>query len=57
MTMVREGEYEYTLYSSCCNADRGVYYYTTYANRSISAVDMHEKDLEGNAVISVPILL
>ncbi len=48
---VRGEEYEYTLYSSCCNTDRGVYYYTTYENSQITAVDMHREDLEGDAIV------
>lgn len=47
-----EEEYEITIYSSCCNADKGIYYYTTYGNRQICAVDMHREDLEGTKVIS-----
>ncbi len=47
-----EKEYEVTAYSSCCNADQGIYYYTTYGNRQISAVDMHQEDLEGNQLVS-----
>ncbi len=43
--------YELTQYTSCCNTDTGVYYYTTYGNRQISAVDMHRTDLEGRAPI------
>ena len=38
-------DFEYTLYSSCCNADRGIYYYTTYNNLEITAVNMHDVDL------------
>lgn len=37
---------EYTIYSSCCNMDKGIYYYTTYENSQVSAVDMHRVDLE-----------
>ncbi len=32
---------------SCCNATKGIYYYTTYDNHQISAVDMHKTDLNG----------
>ena len=46
-----EQEYEVTAYSSCCNADKGIYYYTTYGNRQISAIDMHKEDLDGRSVI------
>ena len=33
-------KYEITIYTSCCNASRGIYYYTTYSNRQITAIDM-----------------
>ena len=42
-----EDKYEITLYTSCCNPDKGIYYYNTYDNHQISAVDMHKADLEG----------
>ena len=42
-----DGKYEITAYTSCINLDRGIYYYTTYGNRAISAVDLHKCDLEG----------
>lgn len=45
--MVSEGEYEITLYTSCCNLDKGIYYYNTYENHRICAVDMHRENLEG----------
>lgn len=44
---VKPGEYEITIYTSCCNADKGIYYYTTYENHQITAVDMHRCDLDG----------
>ncbi len=50
-----EGQYDITLYSSCCNADKGIYYYTTYDNRQITAVDMHREDLGGSALIIYPV--
>ncbi|MGN0373879.1 MAG: choloylglycine hydrolase [Butyrivibrio sp.] len=43
--------YEITLYASCCNTDKGIYYYTTYENSSISAVDMHRENLESENLI------
>ena len=34
---VRVGDgYEKTLYTSCCNTDKGIYYYTTYENSQIT---------------------
>jgi choloylglycine hydrolase len=37
--------FEYTRYSSCCNADNGIYYYTTYDNLEVTSIDMHDVDL------------
>lgn len=45
---LRGGKYEYTVYSSCCNTRKGIYYYTTYDNRAITAVDMRKENLDGN---------
>ena len=47
---------EITIYTSCCNADRGIYYYTTYENHQITAVDMHHENLDGAALIRYPLL-
>ena len=49
------GLYDKTVYSCCCNTDRGIYYYTTYENRQICAVDMWKEDLEEAAVIAYPL--
>ena len=43
-----EGKYEITIYSSCCNMDKGIYYYTTYENNQISAIDMFKENLDGS---------
>ena len=42
------GEFEITLYTSCCNADKGIYYYTTYENHQITAVNMFNEKLDGS---------
>ena len=47
-----EDKYEITLYTSCCNADKGTYYYTTYDNHQISGVDMYRENLNGDKIIS-----
>ena len=44
------GKYELTIYTSCCNADKGIYYYTTYNNHQITAVDMHRENLDSDAL-------
>lgn len=48
--------YEITVYSSCCNVDKGIYYYTTYNNRQITAVDMFKEDLNGKNLKSYALL-
>ena len=50
-----DGMYAETIYSSCCNTDRGIYYYTTYGNSRIQAVDMHREDLDGRELVSYPL--
>ncbi len=49
------GVYEYTIYSSCCNTDRGIYYYSTYDNHRIYAVDLYKENLQGNRLINYPL--
>ena len=54
--VVAEGEYERTIYTSCCNADKGIYYYTTYGNHQISAVDMHRQPLDDDKLRRYPLI-
>ena len=49
--------YEITVYSSCCNTDKGIYYYTTYENRQITAIDMHRENLKAKTLFSYPLIL
>ena len=49
---LKEDTYEITLYTCCCNAAKGIYYYTTYDNHQITAVDMHRENLESNQLIA-----
>ncbi len=53
---LEDGKYEITIYTSCCNATKGIYYYTTYTNRQITAVDMHRENLDGTELIRYPML-
>lgn len=46
------GKYMHTIYSCCCNASQGIYYYTTYENSRITAVDMHRENLDGDSLVS-----
>lgn len=51
---VGEGEFEITIYTSCCNTDKGIYYYTSYENHQITAVDMHREELDGGCLSRYP---
>lgn len=53
---VAENQYEITVYTACCNADKGIYYYTTYDNHQISAVRMHGEDLDGASLVQYPLI-
>ena len=54
--LVGEDAYEITLYTSCCNAQKGIYYYTTYENHQITGVDMHRENLEGSMLVRYPLV-
>ena len=44
----------FTRYSSCCDTAAGIYYYTTYENPAITAVDMMREDLDGVNLVRYP---
>ncbi len=52
--VLEDGACEMTLYTSCCSADTGIYYHTTYTSGHISAVNMHHTDLDGAALALYP---
>lgn len=51
---VEKGKYEITIYTGLWNADKGIYYYTTYENSQVHALDMHRENAEGNALVRYP---
>lgn len=53
---VGDGKFEITIYTSCCNADKGVYYYTTYENHQITGVDMYQEELNGIQLARYPLV-
>ncbi len=55
-SVVAKGEYDITIYSSCINADKGIYYYTTYDNRQINAVDMKKEQLDSDSISCYPLI-
>ena len=48
--------FEKTIYTSCCNTDKGIYYYTTYKNPQITAISMHNTDLNQQDVSVFPLV-
>lgn len=51
-----DDHYEITRYTSCCNTDLCIYYYTTYENSQITAVNLHSEDFTGTQLISYPLI-
>ena len=44
------GNCEKTLYSCCINADKGIYYYTTYSDRTIKSVSIDTDDFKDTLI-------
>ena len=53
---VAPGKFEITIYTSCWDAQTGVYHYTTYFDRRINAVDIHRAGLNGSGLVRYPML-
>lgn len=49
-------KYEYTIYSSCMDLEKGIYYYKTYDNSQIIGVDMNKCNLAGKELQSFEII-
>lgn len=45
------GKCEITIYTCCCNADKGIYYYTSYDNHRITAVNMNKENLDSTDLV------
>ena len=53
--LMPNGKHEITLYSCCCDTKNGIYYYTTYDNSRITAVNMRNCPLGSCQVITYPL--
>ena len=51
-----DNKYEITIYTCCCNTTKGIYYYTSYDNHQICAVDMHNENLDGDKLVRYPLI-
>lgn len=49
--LTKEGLEDLTIYSSCMDLQKGIYYYKTYDNSRITAVNMFNETLDENKVI------
>jgi len=54
--ILEKEQYERTIYSSCCNASKGIYYYKTYDNQRILGVDMKKENIDGKKIIAYPFI-
>jgi len=54
--ITEKDKYVITIYSSCCNTNQGIYYYTTYENSQITAIDMRKENLAASTLISYPLI-
>ncbi len=50
------GKYDITVYTSCINTDKGIYYYKTYEGGGISAVDMRRAPLDSSRLLRYPLV-
>ena len=48
--------YEKTIYTSCCNTTKGIYYYTTYENSQITGIRLHGTDLDSKCLVCYPLI-
>ena len=55
-TEAGDGAEHRTLYTSCCLATRGIYYYTTYHCRSVISVELWAEEMDGRETVAYPML-
>lgn len=53
--LTKSNQHEITRYTSCCNLEHGIYYYTTYENSRISVVELQNHNIMGNKLILYPL--
>lgn len=50
------GKFEKTIYSSCCNTDKGIYYYITYDNSQITGIRLNRDALNVASLSTYPLV-
>lgn len=48
--------YDITSYSCCIDASKGIYYFKTYDNLKVYAIDMHRENLNSHILLDFPLL-
>ncbi len=51
-----QGQNDITVYSSCMNQDKGIYYYTTYEDKTIRAIDLHKTSPDASTLTTYPLI-
>ncbi len=51
-----DDKYEITIYSSCMNLEKGIYYYKTYDNSEINGISLRKENLDSNKLITYELL-
>ncbi|MGX4686230.1 choloylglycine hydrolase [Vagococcus sp. JNUCC 83] len=54
---VGNSQFEYTIYSSCCDTTTGSYYYKTYNNTQINGVHLFNEALDTTELIHYPLVM
>ena len=54
--LIGNSDYEITVYSTCCNTDKGKFYYRTYENSQISCVDLNREKLDSCELTAYPLI-
>lgn len=50
-----EAGFTKTIYTSCCDTEKGIYYYTTYENHQLTAICMRHENLTAKKIVSYPL--
>lgn len=53
---LEDGTEVLSVYTSCCDLNSGRYHYVTCTNRQISAVDLHEQELDSDTLTCHPLI-
>ncbi|MBE6811594.1 MAG: choloylglycine hydrolase family protein [Ruminococcaceae bacterium] len=51
--MMPKGAFEFTLYSCCCNTDKGIFYYNTYDNSTVRCINIHDYEAADSAKLII----